>query len=61
MITSNDNTSPSERRLKEHPPPEKKPKWSKFLGKVLRGILIWVPRIWKVVEIIYGLIDRPPS
>ena len=47
-------TSLPERRQMERPPPEKKPKWSKFLGAAFRGILIWVPRLWKLVELIFG-------
>ena len=54
-------TSLPERRLIEQPPPEKKPKWSSVLGAVLRGILIWMPRLWKVVEIIFGWFNPPPS
>lgn len=54
-------TSLPERRLKEHPPPEKKPKWSKLLGIVFRGILIFMPRLWKVIEHIYGWFSEPPS
>ena len=61
MKNSDFNTSLPERRLKEHPPPEKKPKWSKFWLLVLRGILIWLPRLWKVIEIILGWISRPPT
>ncbi len=48
------NTSLPERRQMEHPPPEKKPKWFNFLGMVLRGILIWMPRLWKFIETIFG-------
>ncbi|WP_417592660.1 hypothetical protein [Parasphingorhabdus sp.] len=59
MKNSEQITNLPERRLKEHPPPEKKPKWSKFLGMVLRGILIWMPRLWKVIEIIFGWCGRP--
>jgi len=55
------NTNLSERRQMEYPPPEKKPKWSKILGTVLRGILIWMPRLWKVIEIIFGWFSQPPS
>lgn len=54
-------TNLPERRLKEHPPPEKRPKWSKFLGMALRGILIWMPRLWKAIECIFGWLSGPPS
>lgn len=60
MKYSKENTSLPERRPKKHPPPEKRPKWSKLLGMVLRGILIWMPRLWKVLEILPGLNSRPP-
>lgn len=55
------DTNLPERRQKEHPPPEKKPKWSKILGMVFLGILIWLPRLWKVIEIIFGWLSKPPS
>lgn len=61
MKTGKSNTSLPERRQKEHPPPEKKPKWSNILGAVLWGILVWMPRFWKVLEIIFGWFSRPPS
>lgn len=54
------NTSMPERCQNEHPPPEKKPKWSKLLGTVLWGVLIWMPRLWKAIEIIFGWFSRPP-
>jgi len=55
------NTNLSGRRLIEQPPPEKRPKWSSILGMVLRGILIWMPRVWRVIEIIFGWFIPPPS
>jgi len=55
------STNLPERRQNEHPPPEKKPKWYKVLGIVLWGILIWMPRLWKVIEIIFGWLSRPLS
>lgn len=61
MKNSKRTTSLPERRQMGHPPPEKKPKWSKILGTVLRGILIGMPRLWKVVETIIGWFSGPPS
>lgn len=55
------STSLPERRQMEYPPPEKKPKWSKVLGTVLRGIFIWMPRLWKAIETILGWFSHPPS
>jgi len=54
MNNEDHNTSLPERRQMERPPPEKRPKWFKFLGAAFRGILIWIPRLWKVIEIIFG-------
>lgn len=54
-------TSLPERRLIEHPPPEKKPKWSKILGMMFWGILIWMPRLWKIMEAIVKWFNQPPS
>lgn len=47
-------TNLPERRQMERPPPEKKPKWSKYLGMALRGTLIWVPRLWKIIDLVFG-------
>ena len=47
-------TNLPERRQMERGPPEKRPKWFKFLGAALRGTFIWVPRLWKIVEFIFG-------
>ena len=55
------DTNLPERRQMEHPPPEKKPKWSKLLGTVFRGILIWMPRLWKVIDFIFRWVSEPPS
>ncbi len=55
------DTSLPERRQMERPPPEKKPKWSKFLRAAFRGILIWGPRLWKIIEFIFGWLNGPPS
>ena len=60
MKNSKRTTSLPERRQMGHPPPEKKPKWSKILGTVLRGILIGMPRLWNV-ETIIGWFSGPPS
>lgn len=60
MKYSEQNTNLPERRPKKHPPPEKKPKWSKLLGAVFRGILIWMPRLWKVLEFLWDFSFRPP-
>lgn len=54
MKHSDQNTNLPERRPMEHPPPEKRPMWSFLLGTVFRGILIWLPRLWKVIEILFG-------
>ena len=54
MKNSDQITSLPERRPMEHPPPEKRPKWSILLGTVFRGILLWLPRLWKVVEFLSG-------
>lgn len=59
MTSGKFDTSLPERRQKEHPPPEKKPKWSKFLGTVLWGILVWMPRLWRVLEVIVGWFNPP--
>lgn len=48
------NTSLPERRPMEHPPPEKRPKWSFLLRMVLRGFLIWLPRLWELIEGLFG-------
>ncbi|MDC0660594.1 hypothetical protein N6L27_21530 [Leisingera sp. SS27] len=61
MKQERQTTSLPGRRLIEQPPTEKKPKWSSILGTVLRGILIWMPRLWKVVEIVSGWFTPPPS
>ena len=47
------------RRQMEQPPPEKKPKWQKLLRAALQGILIWLPRSWRLIEIIYGWFVSP--
>ena len=47
-------TNLPERRQMERPQPEKKPKWSKYLGMALRGTLIWVPRLWKIIDLVFG-------
>jgi hypothetical protein len=52
------NTSLPERCQREYPPPEKKPKWSKLLRMVLLGVLVWMPRLWKLLEIIFGWFNR---
>lgn len=61
MENSKRITSLPERRQMGLPPPEKKPKWSNFLGMVLRGVLIWMPRLWKAVETVVGWLSGPPS
>ncbi len=54
-------TSLPERCQKEHSPPENKPKWSKILRVVLLGVLVWMPRLWRILEIIYGWFNRLQS
>ena len=61
MKQERQTTSLPGRRPIEQPPPEKKPKWSSILRMVLRGILIWMPRLWKVAEIVFGWFTSPPS
>lgn len=61
MKNAKQHTNLPERRQMERAPPEKRPKWFKFLGAAFRGILIWLPRLWKVIEIIFGWFNLPPS
>jgi len=55
------NTNLPKRRLIEDSIPEKKPKWCKILGMIFWGILIWIPRLFKVIEAIENWFNQPPS